>query len=237
MAANFQEAPTPAQKTTLLVKLAIAGVGLMVGAILVLRGLDVRALWNDTLALLREVGPEAFFAALAVLPAFGFPLSPFSLSAAPVFAPQIGLAAVLALFGAAIAMNLALTYWLSRYALRPPLAWLVQRLGYGLPQIPKADQVGVTLLVRITPGPPYFIQGYLLGMAEVPFKIYMLVSWPVAMAYSIVFILFGDSLAHGSGKTALLAVGALAALVVGVKFLRRRTRRTAEENHTARDGV
>lgn len=209
----------------------------MVGAILVLRGLDVRALWNDTLALLREVGPEAFFAALAVLPAFGFPLSPFSLSAAPVFAPQIGLAAVLALFGAAIAMNLALTYWLSRYALRPPLAWLVQRLGYGLPQIPKADQVGVTLLVRITPGPPYFIQGYLLGMAEVPFKIYMLVSWPVAMAYSIVFILFGDSLAHGSGKTALLAVGALAALVVGVKFLRRRTRRTAEENHTARDGV
>ena len=214
--------PTAAQKKALLIKLAVVAVALLVAAVLVLRGLDLRALLNDTLALVRGVGPEAFFAAMAILPAFGFPLSPFWLSAGPVFSPVLGLPLVIALCAVSLAVNLALTYWLARYAFRPPLAWLVRRLGYELPRVAPADQVSVSVLLRVTPGPPFCVQGYLLGLAEIPFRVYMLVSWPIAMVLGVVFIYFGDSLAQGKGKLALAALGGLMALGVGFKFLRRR---------------
>jgi uncharacterized membrane protein YdjX (TVP38/TMEM64 family) len=214
--------PTPAQKKALLVKLAVAALVLLVGAVLVLRGLDLRALLNDTLTLMRDVGPEAFFGAMAVLPAGGFPMSPFWLSAAPVFSPMLGLPLVISLCGLSLAVNLAMTYWLARYAFRPPLVWLVQRLGYALPKVAQADHVSVSVLVRVTPGPPFCVQGYLLGLAEIPFRTYMLVSWPIAMAFGVVFIYFGDSLAQGKGKLALLAFCGLMALGAGFKFLRRR---------------
>jgi uncharacterized membrane protein YdjX (TVP38/TMEM64 family) len=218
----MSQKPTAAQKKALLIKLAaLAGV-LLIGAVLVLRGLDLRALLNDTLALIREVGPWAFFGGMAVLPAFGFPLSPFWLGAAPVFAAELGLPLVIALAGLSLAVNVALTYWLARYAFRPLLAWLVRRLGYELPTVSAEDQVTVSVLVRVTPGPPFFVQGYLLGLAEVPFRIYMLVSWPIAMGLGVMVIFFGDSLAQGKGRLALLSLGGLVALGVGFKLLRGR---------------
>jgi len=218
----MSQKPTPAQKKALLIKLGVVALVLLAGAFLVLRGLDLRALLNDTLTLVREVGPPACFGAMAVLPAMGFPLTAFWLSVAPVFAPTLGLPLVIALCALSLAVNLAVTYWLARYAFRPLLVWLVQRLGYSLPKVSEADQVSVSVLVRVTPGPPFCVQGYLLGLAEIPFRTYMLVSWPVAMMYGVLFIFFGDSLAQGKGKLALLALGGLIAVGVGLKFLRRR---------------
>jgi uncharacterized membrane protein YdjX (TVP38/TMEM64 family) len=221
--------PTAAQKKALLIKLAAGTVVMLVGAVLVLRGLDLRALLNDTLALIRELGPWAFFGGMALLPAFGFPLSPFWLGAAPVFAAELGLPLVILLAGAGLLINLVLTYWLARYALRPPLAWLVRRLGYELPEVSAANHVSVSVLLRVTPGPPFFMQGYLLGLAEIPFRIYLIVSWPIAMLFGVVFILFGDSLAQGKGKLALLSLAGLAALGVGFKLLRKRMVKTRQE--------
>lgn len=218
----MSQKPTPAQKKALLIKLAVVALVLLIGVVLVLRGLDLKALLNDALTLVREVGPVAFFLAMAVLPAIGFPLSAFWLSAAPVFAPALGLPLVIALCGLSLAGSLAITYWLARYAFRPPMAWLVKRLGYELPRVAVADQVSVSVLVRVTPGPPFCVQGYLLGLAEIPFRTYMLVSWPISMAFGVVFIYFGDSLAQGKGKLAFLAFCGLLALGVGFKFLRRR---------------
>ena len=153
---GMSQKPSPAQKKALLVKLAVVAVAGLVGAVLVLRGLDVKALFNDTLALVRQVGPEAFFAGMAILPALGFPMSPFWLSAGPVFTPVLGLPMVIGLCAVSLAVNLAFTYWLARYAFRPPLVWLVRRLGYELPHVAVADQVEVTVLLRVTPGPPFF---------------------------------------------------------------------------------
>ena len=42
------------------------------------------------IAFFREAGPWPFFIAMAVLPAVGFPLSPFALAAGPVFGPTLG---------------------------------------------------------------------------------------------------------------------------------------------------
>lgn len=226
---KIQTQTAQARKQALLVKLAIAGgVLLLAGAVLLpcysvaeLVGLAKTGVervkeWS------RTVGPIPFFAAMALLPAAGFPVMVFSLTAGVLFVPQIGLGWAIVGVLAALAVNLALTYWLARYALRPLLEGLVRRLGYGLPQVAKENHLGLTLLVRITPGPPFFVQGYLLGLAEVPFFTYMWVSWLISAMYSVAMVAFGDSLMQGSGKVVFLAVSVLVAIMIAIKMVRRR---------------
>ena len=74
------DAPRARRKLPL-VKLGLAAAAALVAAVLVLRGLDYRALEEEGLRLIRGAGPWTFFAATAVLPAAGAPLSVFTLTA------------------------------------------------------------------------------------------------------------------------------------------------------------
>jgi uncharacterized membrane protein YdjX (TVP38/TMEM64 family) len=118
-------------------------------------------------------------------------------------------------------VNLALTYWLACHALRPLIERLVVRAGYRIPQIAKDEHVEVTLLVRITPGPPFFLQSYLLGLGRVAFPIYMVVSWLVSMAYGVGFVVFGDAIVHGKASMAIMGVSLLVAAAIIVHLVRK----------------
>lgn len=198
---------------------------LMVAAVLgffVLRGMPLRAWLDQGVVWIRTIGPEAFFAAMAILPAFGFPLSVFSLTAGPVFGAQLGLPLVSVLVVVSIVVNLALTYWLSRYAFRPVVEKIVKWMGYTMPQVSADDHLSLAVMVRVTPGPPFFVQSYLLGFAGVRFSTYMWVSSLAAGAYALAVVFFGDSLATGRGKMAVMAISALVVLSVGISWIRRR---------------
>ena len=202
--------------------------GLLVLAVIgfFLRGrVDVEGLFAHAFAIVRQVGIVPFFAAMAVLPALGFPLLAFSLSAGPVFGPEHGLLLVSVLVVLSITINIALTYWLARYTFRPLLGRLMTRFGYRLPQVAAEDKLSLTILIRITPGPPFFVQSYLLGLAEVPFGIYMTVSCIIANAYAVALVYFGDALANGRGKMAVFAISLLVAITAAVHLLRRRLSR------------
>ena len=212
-----------------MLKLAAVGVALLVVMLVLLRNMSVaeiiamgRSLIERVKEWSRTVGPVPFFTAMALLPAFGFPIMAFSLSAGVLFAPQIGLGWVIVGVLISLGVNLALTYWLARYALRPLLEGVIRRLGYGLPQVAKEDHMSLTLLCRITPGPPFFVQGYLLGLAEVPFWTYLWVSWVISSTYSVAMVVFGDSLMQGSGKVIFLTVSIFIAITVGIKWMRQR---------------
>jgi len=194
----------------------VAAIGLFL-----LRDADPRDLLREGLDFIRGFGPAAFFLAMAILPALGCPVSVFTLSAGPIFGAQLGLPLVLALSAASLAVNLAFSYWIARYALRPWVEWLFTWLGYPLPQAAAEDRLSLAVLVRVTPGPPYFLQSFVLGLAGIPFGLYMAVSWLISTPYAFAFILFGDSLAQGRGKVALLAVSLFIALTVGIQFVRR----------------
>ena len=79
----------------------------------------------------------------------------------------------------------------------------------------------MVFLVRVTPGPPYILQSYLLGLAGIPFVTYFIISWVISSFYACAFVLFGDALMHGRGKMALMAVGLFVALTVAVQLIRR----------------
>jgi uncharacterized membrane protein YdjX (TVP38/TMEM64 family) len=62
----------------------------------------------------------------------------------------------------------------------------------------------------------------LLGLAGVRFSTYMWVSSLAAGAYAVAIVLFGDSLATGRGKMAIIAVSGLIFLSVAISWIRRR---------------
>jgi uncharacterized membrane protein YdjX (TVP38/TMEM64 family) len=204
------------------VKLAIATVVLAVGAVLLLCGLDVPALIERTMDLIRRVGPVGFFLAMTILPTAAVPLSLFTIPAGEAFAPQMGLGVVIAISLVVLAVNMALTYWVARYALRPALTKLLQRYGYTVPRVTPENALAITLVMRVTPGTPYVIQGYVLGIAEVPFVLYMIVSWLCQAPWVVGFVVLGQGLLKGNFAVAAKGLGVIVAVVIAVQWLRRK---------------
>lgn len=204
---------------------ALAAVALAVGGAAVWwwarHGFDARRAVEAGLGVLRAGGPWVFFSAMAVLPAAGCPVLAFYLPAAAAFAGELGLGGVLAAAAAALAVNLALTYWLARRGLRPTIEEWLSRAGHRLPALAAADHAELTLLLRVTPGPPFFVQSYLLGLAGVRFRPYFWISWVVACAYATGFIIFGEAILHGEARLAITGGSALVAVALIVHFIRR----------------
>ncbi len=177
---------------------------------------------NRCLAWVRAEGAAVYFVAMAVLPLFGFPLFAFVMSAGPVFAPTLGAGVVIACGVAALAFNVSVSYWFAAFALRPWMERVITWMGYKVPQLPEGKSLELTLLLRIVPGVPFFLQNYLLGLARVRFGIYMLVSMVVPTSYLMIAVLAGDALAQGD-KRKLAIAGVLFAVVgFGVYLLRKR---------------
>lgn len=214
-----ESAPRP--NRALLLKLVAVGAVLLVGAGLVARGLDLKALLAQGLEIIRSAGPVAFFTAMAVLPALGAPQMAFALTAGPVFGPTLGLGPVIGLALFALTVNMALSYFLARRALRPLLEVLFKRLGYPLPRATPGDEFDLIVLLRVTPGVPFPVQNYLLGLAEVPFGQYLFVSFLIQGPLNAAFILFGDALLHGKGKVALIALSIILALMAATQLVRK----------------
>lgn len=213
--------PAPRPNRSLLIKLgALALVGI-VAAVLVARGLDLKGLVQQGLDLIREAGPVVFFIAMAILPAVGVPASVFSLSVGPVFSEKLGLGPVIFFSILANVVNMSLTYWLASRALRPLLEKLFARLGYKLPRAESGDAADLIILLRVTPGVPFPVQNYLLGLAQAPFWKYLGLSTLINALLTVAFILFGDALLHGKGKVALIAISLFMALTVATHMLRK----------------
>lgn len=216
-----ENTPASSPNRALLLKLAGSIVVLGVAVVLVLRGVDLKALIDRGLEMLRSAGPVAFFLGMALLPLAGVPMLAFSLPAVPLYGPQFGTAGTVALSLAAVTVNFCLSYALARRALRPLLSKLVTRLGYKLPDVEEGDATDLVILLRVTPGIPFFAQNYLAGLAEVPFGRYFVISTVIAWPLNVAFLLFGDALLHGKGKVALLSFCALAALVTATHLVRK----------------
>jgi uncharacterized membrane protein YdjX (TVP38/TMEM64 family) len=182
----------------------------------------VNALMEQVISDLRGRGAPLFFISMAILPAIGFPLLPFALLAGPTFSPIFGTGGVAALAILAVCTNVTLSYVLASTVLRPPVQWLVTRLGYRLPDPARYNPWLLSLLTRVAPGPPFWMQSYTLGLVRVRFAPYVVVSTTVPAGYLTGAIMFGDAIHHGKAGTAIFAVGLLLLIGVGVYFLRKK---------------
>jgi uncharacterized membrane protein YdjX (TVP38/TMEM64 family) len=180
---------------------------------------------NAVVLRLREAGPAVFFVAMALLPAAGFPLLAFTLTAGPVFGPTLGTGWVIVWSLAAVVVNLLLTYWLAAHAFRPLVSRLLAYFDFRLPDNLADSAWQLSLIVRLTPGPPFWVQSYLLGLVRVPLVPYLTVSTGVLAGYIIALAWGGEAITSGNGRLAFAAVGVLAVSIAGLQLLRKRTAR------------
>lgn len=204
-----------------LVKLGLAALAALALVALLAAGVDVRGLIARGLEVIRGAGPLAFFTAMAVLPAAGVPFLAFMLPAVPVFGPQLGIPAVVACGLLATVVNMGLSYVLARWTLRPLIERLVVALGFRLPQVDAGDQTDLIVILRVTPGMPFFVQNYVLGLANVPFRKFALLSGLITLPTVTAIMLFSDALLQGKGKVIFVTVMALVALTAATHLVRR----------------
>lgn len=211
-----------------LAQLAVAAAGLALIGAVVLYFVGWRAAYDETkrwfdatLTAMANAGPAVYFLAMAIIPAFGAPMLPFALGASVVFRETLGLPVTILCGIAAITFNLTITYWLARRWLRPLLTRLLARFGYRLPEVESGDTTDLIVLLRVTPGIPFFIQNYLLGLANAPFGRYLAISCAIQWVLNAAFMLLGDALSQGRGKLALTAILLLAAVAVATHLVRK----------------
>lgn len=211
----------PATKKIPWVKLAAVAIVLLVVGVLMWRGFNVRAYLDQGMALIRSASPATFFICMALLPALGVPVLAFILTAGPLWAEKMGMANVVLLSLAAVTVNFTLSYFLGRHALRPLLTKLITRLGYKLPTAEEGDAGSLIVIMRVTWGIPYCVQNYLLGIAEVPFRKYFLLTALLSLPQNAAMVLFGDAMLHGRFKMVGIVGGLLVALMAVMHVVRR----------------
>jgi uncharacterized membrane protein YdjX (TVP38/TMEM64 family) len=211
-----------------ILKLAVAAVLVLVVVGSVLLSGDPRALlaqgkelWGQVMESVRAAGPLVFFSAMAILPGLGAPMLAFSVPAGMFFGPTLGMPMVVFWSLVATVVNLIITYALARRGLRPVLAALVKRLGYKLPEVESGDVIDLIVILRLTPGIPFLVQNYLLGLADVPAGRYLTVSCLLVLPQAAAFVLFGNALLSGQGRLVLIGIGVLAVVTAGTHLVRR----------------
>lgn len=162
-----------------------------------------------------KMGPWVFFGLMTVLPLFWAPLSPFLL-----LAPAFGTSVAIVGCFTALAVNMMVAWFVSGKWFRPAFVRLVERFGYSIPELSPSSMIGVAFLLRLTPGMPFTLQNYLLGLAQMPLGKYMLVSVPIMWCVSASFILLGESVMRGNWHLALIAVGLGILVAIILRYIR-----------------
>jgi uncharacterized membrane protein YdjX (TVP38/TMEM64 family) len=166
-----------------------------------------------------QAHPVLLFFAIAILPGMGFPASPLLIAAGIAWG---GGTRACCLAISAIALNMTWTYYLATGIGKPLLLRLFgKRLQkWDAPQ--GKNLYLITAALRLTPGIPFFLQNYALGIMGIPFRPYILISLPLNAIYVIGFVVSGGAILSGSIAHALAGLGLILLIFCTTKLLRQR---------------
>jgi multisubunit Na+/H+ antiporter MnhE subunit/uncharacterized membrane protein YdjX (TVP38/TMEM64 family) len=174
--------------------------------------------WQTFLDWQQQIDAPTFFAALALLPLVGVPTTPLFVVAGAAF----DLTTALTGSAVAIALNVALSYWLARNILRRPLIGWLRRWDYQLPHFTPGKALSFLILMRLAPGLPAFLKNYATALFDVPFGIYLAISWLITFSYAVSMIVLGDSLYHGDLREGAGGLLLLLGVVAGFAWIHKR---------------
>jgi uncharacterized membrane protein YdjX (TVP38/TMEM64 family) len=174
--------------------------------------------------------PSSLFWALVFLPGLPIPTSALLFTAGVVWRQQPVMACFLCLL--AMLLNLAWTYWLAAKPARGLVKKLLASASIQIPELPRGDHLKLILVMRLTPGFPFFFQNYLLGFMRAPFILYLSVSMLCSGIVGTGVVLSGVGLADGKLMPAisgisLIALGAVVTSLVRSWLAKRRTAASA----------
>jgi len=176
---------------------------------------------------LEVVPPPLYLVAFCLVPAFGFPLSAFYLTAIPVLGGPYG---AFGIAGAwfAILVNMALGYWIATGFVHPLAERLVRSRGYKIPRADPKHAWKLIVLVRLSPL-PFAFQNLILGLAHVPFRPYLILSWLCQAPIGLAVVLVGDSLFSGGFKYAMAGLFGFVLLMFTLHLVRQRLQKSTAD--------
>jgi uncharacterized membrane protein YdjX (TVP38/TMEM64 family) len=178
---------------------------------------DLRGYWVLAEGFLRE-RPWFLFAALVVLPGFPVPMSALLVLAGTVWRDRPAAACGIAL--AAMLLNMSWTYWAAAGPARRLVEKVLVRGRSRIPKLPAENHLHALLILRLTPGIPFFLQNYALGFLHVPFRLYAIVSMASSGLVSCGILLSGAGLAGGGIVPILTGLGLIVVGVVVVRLVK-----------------
>lgn len=185
-------------------------------------GVDLEMLkwwWSEAEGFLME-RPWCLFAGLVFLPGLPVPTSALMLLAGTVWRDRPVMACALCVL--ALALNMCWTYWLAAFPGRKLVEKVLETGSIRVPELPKGNHLRLTLVLRLTPGIPMFMQNYLLGFFRVPFFLYLPVSLGCSGLVCCGVVLSGAGVASGNLMPVISGVGLIVAGVVVVQMLRKK---------------
>jgi uncharacterized membrane protein YdjX (TVP38/TMEM64 family) len=166
-----------------------------------------------------EARPLPFFTAMALLPAFGVPITPFFILAGVTFGRPVGLLGS----AVALAVNLIVCFWIAQ-RMRPRLVGLLRRFDYELPHFGPGERspLRFTIAVKLAPGIPPVLKNYGLALAGVPFRVFFALSMLLTGAWAVWLVVLGEALLEHRVDRIAGAVLLILVLALTVKWWRRR---------------
>jgi uncharacterized membrane protein YdjX (TVP38/TMEM64 family) len=163
--------------------------------------------------------PAWLFFAIAILPGFAFPSSPLLVLAGIVWGCNLS-ACVLVI--SAVLLNITWTHWLSAGPCRKIISRILGERWQRWQSMPRANLWKLTLMLRITPGVPLFIQNYTLGLLGVPLLHSLAIAFPISWIYVGGFVLTGGAIFKGQIGLVIAGISLLAAASIGINLARKR---------------
>lgn len=183
----------------------------------------------ETLSRHVQDSPLLLWLALAILPGLPFPSSPLLVLAGVVWREHPALGCGICLI--ATAVNMSWTYALAAGPAQVVASRWISRWQHRLPQLPTVSSTQALLVLRLTPGVPFFLQNYLLGYLRVPYGRYLIGSLACNAPMACGFVLTGAGVASGAWKPMLSGIGLIVTTAIAVKIIRQllRKRRTPSQ--------
>ena len=217
----------------------LAGAMLVVGAGCVMlawrmgvTGAMLKAAWVQAEGYLMD-RPRLLFAALVVLPALPIPTSALLFLAGTVWRDRPVAACAVCLV--AMALNMAWTYWLAARPGRGVVEKLLAMTSLRVPDLPRGNDLRLILILRLTPGIPFFLQNYSLGFFRVPFWLYLPVSMGCSGMISCGVVLSGAGVANGNLTPALSGIALIGLGLVIVQMIRQKLAGAKTEDFKTED--
>ncbi len=184
-------------------------------------GADLRMWFGETLAFLRH-HPYLLFFAIVLLPALPVPASPLLILSGIVYGSQFGMPVACAITILGLVLNMSWTYAVAAGPARALVERLMRRLEVHVPKLSTGGAFQLILIMRITPGFPFFLQNLVLGFLRVPFRLYLPMSAALTSIFAIGFVVSGGAIFKGNFSLALLGVVLVVLAITLTGWLRKR---------------
>ena len=121
-------------------------------------------------------------------------------------------------------LHFTLAYLISSRWMRSTIRRLLEKRGMKPPGVESGSEWRVALMIKFAPGVPMFLKSYIMGVAGIPWKVFMGVSMPATWSYALAILTLGKSAMEGSVGWFLGGVALLVFATASWRFMKSRRR-------------